>query len=543
MTRNQRYALLTAVAIVVALLYGLFAGHFDDVLRRTGLEIAGRPAPVAEPAAPAATAVPADPAPADAKADPMVIPVFDIVRVEPTGDAVIAGQGAPGAEVEILSGETVVAKGKTNDSGEFAIVLSEPLPAGAHDLRAKTIAAGVATLSDQSVAVSVPEGGAGEVLVVLNQPNAPSRVLQIPEPAAPAAPETTVALAPATPAEPASPVAPAEALAPATPSQPATGVTDAPAAAAARGSSEPVAPSTPAAAPESAPAAPAAETAVAAAPAGTSGPSDPIPAAPVPAEASAPESPNAPAEAGETAVAATTPAGEPAPSAPAGTPAADAPAAAPSTTDPVVAVAPATEAAPSTPTATPAPAPVVPVTVEAVELENGRRLFAAGSAAAGSSVRLYVDGAPVADATTMETGRWLVEADLPLAPGDHSIRIDQIGPDGSVVARAEVPFAVTDEAVPPTGVASSGSAGVGSGTAVATRVGPGQSVIIRRGDNLWTIAKRLYGQGLRFSTIYQANTDQIRDPDLIYPGQVFIVPQGDTAWSPGEPLPPGPSVQ
>jgi nucleoid-associated protein YgaU len=50
--------------------------------------------------------------------------------------------------------------------------------------------------------------------------------------------------------------------------------------------------------------------------------------------------------------------------------------------------------------------------------------------------------------------------------------------------------------------------------------------IIRRGDNLWTIARRVYGEGIKYTTIYQANTGQIRDPDRIYPGQVFDLPKG-----------------
>ena len=48
--------------------------------------------------------------------------------------------------------------------------------------------------------------------------------------------------------------------------------------------------------------------------------------------------------------------------------------------------------------------------------------------------------------------------------------------------------------------------------------------IIRRGDNLWTIARRVYGEGIKYTTIYEANTGQIRDPDRIYPGQVFDLP-------------------
>ena len=47
---------------------------------------------------------------------------------------------------------------------------------------------------------------------------------------------------------------------------------------------------------------------------------------------------------------------------------------------------------------------------------------------------------------------------------------------------------------------------------------------ITRGDNLWQISKRTYGRGQRYTVIFDANQDQIRDPDLIYPGQTFVLP-------------------
>ncbi|KKB82688.1 hypothetical protein VW29_15720 [Devosia limi DSM 17137] len=66
---------------------------------------------------------------------------------------------------------------------------------------------------------------------------------------------------------------------------------------------------------------------------------------------------------------------------------------------------------------------------------------------------------------------------------------------------------------------------------VATAVGDPEAqrfasgkAIIRRGDNLWTIARRVYGAGIKYTAIYDANEDQIRDPDKIYPGQVFALP-------------------
>jgi len=51
---------------------------------------------------------------------------------------------------------------------------------------------------------------------------------------------------------------------------------------------------------------------------------------------------------------------------------------------------------------------------------------------------------------------------------------------------------------------------------------------VTRGDSLWRISRRIYGSGVRYTVIYDANQRQIRNPDRIYPGQVFVVP-GETA--------------
>jgi nucleoid-associated protein YgaU len=60
------------------------------------------------------------------------------------------------------------------------------------------------------------------------------------------------------------------------------------------------------------------------------------------------------------------------------------------------------------------------------------------------------------------------------------------------------------------------------------------AVIIRRGDSLWRISRRVYGHGTRYSTIYLANQDQIRDPDRIWPGQVFKVPEKSKEGEPAD---------
>jgi len=59
----------------------------------------------------------------------------------------------------------------------------------------------------------------------------------------------------------------------------------------------------------------------------------------------------------------------------------------------------------------------------------------------------------------------------------------------------------------------------------ATEIVTGSSVIIRKGDSLWRVSRRRYGLGIRYTTIFEANRDQIRNPHLIFPGQVFDIPE------------------
>ncbi len=45
-----------------------------------------------------------------------------------------------------------------------------------------------------------------------------------------------------------------------------------------------------------------------------------------------------------------------------------------------------------------------------------------------------------------------------------------------------------------------------------------------KGDSLWAIAKKYYGDGSKYPKIYNANKDKIKNPSLIYPGQVLTIP-------------------
>lgn len=126
--------------------------------------------------------------PAEPAADAVLLPTFDVLRVEPDGSAVVAGKAQPGAKLEILSNGNVIAQTTIDGTGDFAAVFDNPLPPGDHQLTLRTTDAnGKVTQSEEVATISVPDGSKGELLAMVTKPGAPSRVLAMPEAAAPAA--------------------------------------------------------------------------------------------------------------------------------------------------------------------------------------------------------------------------------------------------------------------------------------------------------------------------------------------------------------------
>lgn len=351
-------------------------------------------------------------------------PSFDVMRVEPSGDAVVAGRAEAGSIVALVSNGDVVGRGIANERGEFAIVLEKPLKPGDHDvsLQAQNKDTQKTVESEQHIAVSVPETEDGEVLVVLNSPDQPSKILQLPE--------------------------------------------------------------------------------------------EPVKAEPVEVvTAKAPPATATPAQAERKAQAEQTQ-----------------PVATAEQTQPQTTAAVNAERQPQAATQAPVNPAAGGVSVKAVETENGK-VFVAGQSEPGSDVRVYLGEELVGQAKTDAKGNWQVESSQYVAEGTVEVRADKLADDqGNVAARAQVVFTKTsdDVVLVPVRLVAEGSGSRG-GAAVAG-VGELPNVIIRRGDNLWTISRRLYGKGTRYTTIYQANSSQIRNPDLIYPGQVFLLPVSDLNW-------------
>ncbi len=144
--------------------------------------------------------------------------------------------------------------------------------------------------------------------------------------------------------------------------------------------------------------------------------------------------------------------------------------------------------------------------LSSVDYDDDGNVIFAGEAENGAAVRAYVGDRSVGVVRAGPDGRWTIIADEPILPGLYTLRVDLIADDGVVLERIEVPF----ERASPADVALTDG-----------------RVIVQPGNSLWRISRVIYGQGQRYTIIYAANEDQIRDPDLIYPGQIFAVPPGN----------------
>ena len=466
-----------------------------------------------------------------AAAGPLV-PSFDVLRVEPDGSTVIAGSAEPNSKLEIVDGNKVVTTTQVGPSGDFAAVLDNPLPPGDHELALRATGKdGKAVTSQEVATVSVPKDDKSQLLAMVSKPGEASRIIT-----APSAKQGRV-----TPDE---------------------------------------------------------QTAAANAPATTAG----------------------------------------------------------ATPHDNAAVASATPAAGNNAAAAPSSEPEV--MVNAVEIENDR-IFVAGTTKPNAKVRAYADDKLIGEIAAGTDGHFVVDGAMPLAVGDHKIRVDVLGNNGDVVVRTSVNFTrpagnqVTVAAQTPAATGTSGNstaatmvpldegelgkltenagkafallkglfadgkqpnaeqlAAARSGTEIALKSlsefrpaidadaalkqaatdasnaalkalsalqalpkdpksvgdalpsleqmigvvtkpektapasaeaasnggGPKtleqaplsqdtNAVIIRRGDTLWQISRRIYGAGVRYTTIYIANEDKINNPDHILPGQVFGLPK------------------
>jgi len=197
-----------------------------------------------------------------------------------------------------------------------------------------------------------------------------------------------------------------------------------------------------------------------------------------------------------------------------------------------------------------------------------------GRGQAGAALRVYLDDAAIAEAVVGTDGAWAAVLTA-VEPGIYTLRVDQLDAGGKVVSRFETPFkretlaalAAVSQGEPavvaaaqadaaheaaeataepvaepaaeaaepqaaeaaPEPVPEVPAAEVAAPEVAAAEVVPAKpapvSVTVQPGYTLWGIAQQNFGKGILYVQVFEANKDKIKDPDLIYPGQVFTIPK------------------
>ena len=141
--------------------------------------------------------------------------------------------------------------------------------------------------------------------------------------------------------------------------------------------------------------------------------------------------------------------------------------------------------------------------------DEGEVRLAGRAQAQASSVRVYLDNRSVGALEVDPQGRWRGDIE-DIKTGIYTLRVDELDQGGDVISRVETPFKRESPEV--------------LARATADNEGPIKAVTVQEGATLWAIARERYGDPTLYVRVFAANRSSIRDPDLIYPGQVFDLP-------------------
>ena len=145
------------------------------------------------------------------------------------------------------------------------------------------------------------------------------------------------------------------------------------------------------------------------------------------------------------------------------------------------------------------------IQIGSLSWQSDTRLAIHGVASGGDAVDGKIGDMPLGKVAVPLNNRWsiIVEGDPFAASDSQLIKINLRGENDDILASTELMM---------------------NKNQLKAGLDGSLMVVVHKGDALWRIAYRSYGQGVRYVDIFKRNADKINDPDLIYPNQIFAVP-------------------
>ena len=150
------------------------------------------------------------------------------------------------------------------------------------------------------------------------------------------------------------------------------------------------------------------------------------------------------------------------------------------------------------------------IQIRSLSWEEKSKLRLSGFASGGQKMRAYFDEQFIASislnnsVSDIKTRRWSMVAEASMqANRKHSLRAELLDANDLVIKVSELTI-----------------------SAESLEIGKDGSdmMVIHKGDALWRIAYKTYGKGIRYVDIFKRNNTRISDPDLIFPDQIFAIP-------------------
>ena len=143
------------------------------------------------------------------------------------------------------------------------------------------------------------------------------------------------------------------------------------------------------------------------------------------------------------------------------------------------------------------------LTIRSIQALNPGIMSVSGRADGGMTIHISVNGANVGPVRPDDKSLYAVSVPINATAQSFKLRGILKNADGDDVASASITL---------------------SRDQIKQTMGSNALIVVQKGDALWRIAYKTYGRGIRYIDIYRQNRNAINNPDLIYPDQVFVIP-------------------